>query len=200
MDDKKFIQFLQNSLAEIPNIRQFRDPENSKFVAWWNKVLAQLEAKSEVFYQRASQIEFLPAVTSNKGDEEFARAYQRGVDEAEALVLTIIDQFERQAELERQRLEAEREVPSAPQIEALSEPGVADEDNHAPFTRLQSQRLAADINLSRYDTQTQTHAMDLFQQLEQGVMGGSAVSKHLSWLADNAPDVLIAIIAKAANR
>lgn len=173
-------------------MRQLHDPENSRFVAWWNTIIARLETSSEVFSQRAIQIEFLPAVTLNKGDDEFTRAYQRGLDEAEALFITIIDQLKRQLEPKQQETGYE----SAEKSQPASEPV---EDEHAPLTRLQAQRLMAAIDLQRYDPQAQTQLRAVLHELEQGVMGGSTVNQRLAWLAAHAPDILVAIIARAAH-
>ena len=150
--------------------------------------MATGEEMGDAYMHRVMRIEFLPAIVSEGGDnsEEFAQAYQRGMDEAETLMRATIEGLEN---LQR-KAEAAKHSPKHAH-EAVS-PYVA-------FSNEQVEHIAQAMRLDRYDDQTQQVVTRLLDELKNGGKDKNAIVDAVTWLAEQQPDALVAFLLAASH-
>lgn len=189
MNTEKLIQFFQTKLEKVPEIKNLNDDDNPEFTTWWNTVTSTCERMGESYKRRADGIRFYPGVVIGGGDNSaaYARAYQRGMGEAEALIKSIIE------ELETWGYES-----SAPHASTQTSP----QDKvtlNLTISQQQVQQITQTINLSQYDDDVQEKVQELLDELKKETKDKPAIINIVKWLADKGADALIAVLLAAAH-
>lgn len=189
MNTEKLIQFFQTKLEKVPEIKNLNDDDNPEFTTWWNTVTSTCERMGESYKRRADSIHFYPGVVIGGGDNSaaYARAYQRGMGEAEALIKSIIE------ELETWGYES-----NAPHASTQTSP----QDKvtlNLTISQQQVQQIAQTINLSQYDDDVQEKVQELLDELKKETKDKPAIINIVKWLADKGADALIAVLLAAAH-
>lgn len=95
MNTEKLIQFFTAKLEKITELRSLNN-KDSTFTTWWNTITSTCERMGEPYKKRANRVRFYPSVVTMGGDNSaaYARSYQSGLDSAEALIKSIIEELE----------------------------------------------------------------------------------------------------------
>lgn len=95
MNTEKLIQFFTTKLEKISELRNLNDYDNPTFTAWWNTATSTCERMGESYKRRTDHIHFFPSVIVGGGNDAlYSRAYQSGLNDAEAFIKSVIEELE----------------------------------------------------------------------------------------------------------
>lgn len=189
MNTEKLIDFFNKKLEVLPelrNLQSFRDPT---FESWWNTVKSTCERMGEGYLKRANAVRFFPGVVIGGRDNSaaYSRAYQSGLDSAEAFIRSIVEELEMWGfggSEEASRVQTPK-----------SEPVVL----NLTISQHQAQQITQTINLSQYDEEVQAKVQELLNELKSQKKDKKKITGIVKWLADKGVDALIAILLASTN-
>jgi hypothetical protein len=190
MDTTKLINIFENKLKKVSELRGLGDASNPEFVTWWNTVTSTCERMGKSYKQKTDSITFTPSFISWDGDEsaEFARAYERGLDQAVALIKSIIEVLETWG--------YEAETKSTHGVVKSSEGKIT---LNLAISQQQVQQISQTINLAQYDADVQEKVEELLGELKKENKDKARIVSIVKWLADKGVDALIAILLASAR-
>jgi hypothetical protein len=189
MNTEKLIQFFKLKLEQLPDLRKLSDYRDTTFTTWWNTIESTCERMGDSHKQRAGRIRFSPGMVVGGADNSarYARSYQSGLDGAEAFITALIE------ELETWGYESK---------EASKGPQSSERDKvvlNLTISQQQIQQITQTINLSQYDSETQTKVQELLDELKKETKDKPKIVNIVKWLADKGTDALIAVLLAAAH-
>lgn len=188
MNTEKLIEFFHAKLEKIPEIKNLNDYDNPEFKTWWNTVKSTCERMGASYGRRAEQISFLPGIVFGGGDRgPYIRAFRRGVDSAEALIRSIIDELETWG---YEQSTANASTQTSPQDKVIL---------NLTISQQQVQQITQTINLSQYDADVQEKVQELLDELKKETKDKPKIVNIVKWLADKGTDALIAVLLAAAH-
>jgi hypothetical protein len=192
MNTDKLIQFFTTKLEKIPELKNLQDYSDTQFTAWWNTITSTCERMGPSYKQRTDRIRFVPGMVVGGRDNSavYARAYQSGLNSAEAFIKSVIE------ELETWGYEGESGSNSKTSRAPLSEGKVV---LNLTISQQQAQQITQTINLSQYDQEVQEKVQELLDELKKETKDKPRIINAVKWLADKGADALIAILLAATH-
>jgi hypothetical protein len=191
MNTEKLIQFFTVKLEKITELRSLNN-KDSTFTTWWNTITSTCERMGESYKKRANRVRFYPIVVTMGGDNNvaYARSYQSGLDSAEALIKSIIE------ELETWGYEGEQNEGNKSAKQSRHEDRVI---LNLTISQQQAQQITQSINLSQYAPEVQQKVQELLDELKKESKDKPKIINIAKWLADKGADALIAILLAATH-
>lgn len=190
MNTNKLIQFFTTKLNIIPELRRL-DAENPIFSTWWNTIISTCERMGESYATRAERIDFYPSVVFGNGDRtQYSRAYQHGLNDAEAFIKSLIEELETWG------------FNDQPNIKTSANSPLNDENNvilNLTISQQQIQQITQTINSSQYGAEVQEKIQELLSELKKETKNKTKIIETVKWLADKSSDALIAILLASTH-
>lgn len=192
MNTEKLIQFFTKKLEKIPELQNLNRYDEPEFATWWNTITSTCERMGQSYKQRADRIRFFPGVVIGGGDNSaaFARAYHSGLNNAEALIKSIIEELEMWGYESDDTHNSQSDKETKPDNKVIL---------NLTISQQQAQQITQTINLSQYDEDVQLKVQELLEELKKETKNKSKIIEVVKWLADKGVDALIALLLAATK-
>jgi len=189
MNTQKLIAFFNSKLDQLPELRSLDTYRDPVFTAWWNTVISTCSRMGDSYKQRAERLRFSPGMVIGGQDNSarYAKAYRTGLDNAEALIKSLIE------ELETWGYDSAEPVKDS---HNFSEDRVV---LNLTVSQQQVQQITQTINLSQYDPEVQDMVQKLLDELKKEKKDKAKIVSIVKWLADKGTDALVAVLLAATN-
>lgn len=189
MNTESLIKFFNSKLEQMASLRSLRDYRDPTFATWWNTIESTCERMGESYKQRATRIRFSPGMVVGGADNSarYAKAYSSGLDKAEALIKSIIEELETWGYGNEQTAEP-NPTPAHDKVVL-----------NLTISQQQVQQITQTINLSQYDPEVQAKVEELLDELKRESKDKPKIINIVKWLADKGSDALIAVLLAATH-
>lgn len=187
MNTDKLIQFFNSKLNNITELRKISDYRDPTFTTWWNTIISTCERMGQSYKQKVDRIHFYPGILVGGADNSarYAKAYHRGLDDAESFIKSIIEELETWGMSNDESARVSSNKSSSTII-------------NLTISQQQSQEIIQSINLDDYDDETKSKVNELLDELKKKDKNKVKITNAIKWLADKSVDVLITIILNQA--
>ncbi|HSX31302.1 MAG TPA: hypothetical protein VLE99_05280 [Candidatus Saccharimonadales bacterium] len=183
MDNDRVIEFLRSKRDYIESLRGL-SADDKDFQRWHESLQGLAKRLGESYVDRVNSWTFWPMVVSFGGNDpaEDRAAYIRGLDEAEASIEAMIEEFELWGAPQ------EKKAPTSRQRNR------GDVTLNLSISQQQAQQLKNEMSLEHFSPDVQQKVTELLDELQKREKSKEKIKEAVKWLADKSVDALIAIL------